>query len=359
MVSVIIRNLSKRFGRTVALNAVNLRIEPGELFFLLGASGCGKTTLLRHIAGFYEPDQGHIFFDAREVTRVPPHKRNCAMMFQSYALWPHLSVEENVAFGLKERKIGKSEIGASVSEALNLVKMGEYGERKVNQLSGGQQQRVALARALVVRPDCLLLDEPLSNLDTKLRIEMRSEIRRITKKFGLTAVYVTHDQKEALSMGDRMAIMEKGVLAQVGTPREVYRQPKTMSVASFIGEANFLPGEIEGETSRVGYWSVSTSHGRFWGQITDPAQRPQAGDLVTLCLRPEALRLAEVPEKINSITGHLADAIYLGEHAQYQVRDDRGRSFRITEVNPIGLRANSDGPVYIVADPADVMILRK
>lgn len=359
MVSVIIRNLSKRFGRTVALNSVNLRIEPGELFFLLGASGCGKTTLLRHIAGFYEPDQGHIFFDAREVTRVPPHKRNCAMMFQSYALWPHLTVEENVAFGLRERKVGKAEMATSVAEALNLVRMAEYGPRKINQLSGGQQQRVALARALVVRPDCLLLDEPLSNLDTKLRIEMRSEIRRITKKFGLTAVYVTHDQKEALSMGDRMAIMEKGVLAQVGTPREVYRQPKTMSVASFIGEANFLPGEIEGETSRAGYWSVSTSHGRFWGQITDPALRPQAGDLVTLCLRPEALRLADVPEKINTITGRLSDAIYLGELAQYQVRDDRGRSFRLTEVNPIGLRANSEDQVYVVADPADVMILRK
>lgn len=359
MVSVIIRNLSKRFGDTVALNAINLRIEPGELFFLLGPSGCGKTTLLRHIAGFYQPDQGHIFFDAREVTRVPPHRRNCAMMFQSYALWPHMTVEENVAFGLEERKVPKAEMAASVAEALDMVKMAEYGPRKINQLSGGQQQRVALARALVVRPDCLLLDEPLSNLDTKLRIEMRSEIRRISKKFGLTAIYVTHDQKEALSMGDRMAIMDKGNLSQVGTPREIYREPKTMSVASFIGEANFLPGEIEGETSRAGVWSVSTSHGRFWGRITDPTMRPQPGDLITLCLRPEALRLSDAPEKINTITGRMADSIYLGEMAQYQVQDDRGRTFRLCEVNPIGLRTNADGPAYVVADPSDVMILRK
>jgi iron(III) transport system ATP-binding protein len=359
MVSVIIRNLTKRFGDMVALNAINLRIEPGELFFLLGPSGCGKTTLLRHIAGFYQPEQGHIFFDAREVTRVPPHKRNCAMMFQSYALWPHMTVEENVAFGLVERKVSPAEIASSVAEALSMVKMAEYGGRKITQLSGGQQQRVALARALVVRPDCLLLDEPLSNLDTKLRIEMRSEIRRICKKFGLTAVYVTHDQKEALAMGDRMAIMDKGILAQVGTPREVYRDPKTMAVASFIGEANFLPGEIEGETSRPGFWSVSTSHGRFWGRITDPTMRPQPGDLVTLCMRPEALHLAAAPDKINSITGRIADAIYLGEMAQYHVQDDRGRGFRLCEVNPLELRTESDGSVYVIADPADVMILRK
>lgn len=359
MVSVIIRNLSKRFGETVALNTVNLRIEPGELFFLLGASGCGKTTLLRHIAGFYQPDQGHIFFDAREVTRVPPHKRNCAMMFQSYALWPHMTVEQNVAFGLEERKTGKAEIASRVAEALETVKMAEYGPRKINQLSGGQQQRVALARALVVRPDCLLLDEPLSNLDTKLRIEMRSEIRRIAKKFGLTAIYVTHDQKEALSMGDRMAIMDKGVLAQVGTPREVYREPKTMSVASFIGEANFLPGEVEGETSRPGYWSVSTSHGRFWGKITDAGFRPNPGDLVTLCIRPEALHIAEVPEKINTINGKLTEAMYLGETAQYVIGDDRGRKFRLSEVNPVNVREGLDETISIIAEPADVMILRK
>lgn len=359
MVSVIIRNLSKRFGDIVALNAINLRIEPGELFFLLGPSGCGKTTLLRHVAGFYAPDQGHIFFDAREVTHVPPHRRNCAMMFQSYALWPHMSVEENVAFGLQERKLPSAEIASSVADALNMVQMAEYAPRKINQLSGGQQQRVALARALVVKPNCLLLDEPLSNLDTRLRIEMRSEIRRICKKFELTAIYVTHDQKEALSIGDRMAIMDKGLLAQIGTPQEVYRQPRNKGVASFIGEANFLPGEIEGETSRTGVWSVSTSHGRFWGRISDQSMRPQPGDAVTLCMRPEALSIVNSPEKINTITGRLAHSTYLGETAQYQVHDDRGRKFLLSEVNPISVRPPQETPISVIIQPEDVIILCK
>ncbi len=359
MVSVIIRNVTKRFGDTVALNSVSLRIEPGEMFFLLGPSGCGKTTLLRHIAGFYQPDTGHVFFDAREVTRVPPHKRNCAMMFQSYALWPHMSVEENVAFGLRERKVANSDVQRKVAEALDLVRMGQYAQRKINQLSGGQQQRVALARALVVRPDCLLLDEPLSNLDTKLRLEMRSEIKRICKQFSLTAVYVTHDQKEALALGDRMAIMERGVLAQVGSPEEIYRNPRTMSVASFIGETNFLPGEIEGETSRPGYWSVGTSHGRFWARLTDQSHKPQPGDMVQLCIRPESLQIIEKPDKMNCISGHVADAVYLGEMAQYLVEDDRGRSFRLCELNPQGVKGVTGVNVALLAPPEDVIILRK
>ncbi|MFT5407344.1 MAG: iron(III) transport system ATP-binding protein, partial [Verrucomicrobiales bacterium] len=194
MVSIVIRNLTKRFGTTTALDNVSLRINAGEIFFLLGPSGCGKTTLLRHIAGFYEPDHGQIFFDNKEVTNTPPHKRNTAMMFQSYALWPHMTVARNVAFGLEERKMEKDKIEREVFKALATVRMENYADRKINQLSGGQQQRVALARALVVRPQCLLLDEPLSNLDAKLRHEMRTEIRRICKEFKLTAIYVTHDQ---------------------------------------------------------------------------------------------------------------------------------------------------------------------
>jgi iron(III) transport system ATP-binding protein len=360
MVSVIIRNVTKRFGDTVALNAVTLRIEAGEMFFLLGPSGCGKTTLLRHIAGFYQPDNGHIFFDTREVTRVPPHRRNCAMMFQSYALWPHLTVEENVAFGLQERKVPRAETATRTAEALDLVRMGQFAQRKINQLSGGQQQRVALARALVVRPDCLLLDEPLSNLDTKLRIEMRGEIRRICKKFGLTAIYVTHDQKEALALGDRMAVMERGVIAQVGTPQEIYRQPRTMSVASFIGEANFLPGEVVGETSRAGFWAVTTAHGRFWGRLADEAHQPVAGDTVHLCFRPEAVQIAEKQERINTLAGNIAESVYLGEVAQYLLQDDRGRGFRICEMNPADLlREEAEATALAYVAPEDVVILRK
>ena len=242
MVSIHIRNLTKHFGSTVALDDVSLSIEAGEMFFLLGPSGCGKTTLLRHIAGFYTADHGQIHFGERDVTRLPVHKRNTAMMFQSYALWPHLNVSENVAFGLHERKLSRADIEKRVQESLQMVRMGHLADRKINQLSGGQQQRVALARSIAVRPDALLLDEPLSNLDAKLRLEMRSEIRRICKEFGVTAVYVTHDQKEALHLADRMAIMEKGVISQIGTPRDVFRSPRTATVAAFIGEANFLPG---------------------------------------------------------------------------------------------------------------------
>ncbi|MEO6054691.1 MAG: ABC transporter ATP-binding protein, partial [Chthoniobacterales bacterium] len=205
MISITIENLVKKFGDNTALDSISLRIEPGELFFLLGPSGCGKTTLLRNIAGFYTPDSGRILFDQEDVTHLPPHKRNTGMMFQSYALWPHMTVAKNVSFGLEERKLPKAEIRERTEAALASVKIEKYADRKIAQLSGGQQQRVALARALVIRPRALLLDEPLSNLDARLRLEMRTEIRRVCKEYGLTAVYVTHDQKEALSVSDRMA----------------------------------------------------------------------------------------------------------------------------------------------------------
>ncbi|MDQ3621550.1 MAG: ABC transporter ATP-binding protein [Verrucomicrobiota bacterium] len=233
MISLTLENLTKRFGSAVALSAINLRVEAGEIFFLLGPSGCGKTTLLRCIAGFYAPETGRILFGDEDVTRLPPHRRNTGMMFQSYALWPHMTVARNVAFGLEERKVAAAEISRRVQEALDCVKMGALGERKIHELSGGQQQRVALARALVIRPRCLLLDEPLSNLDAKLRLEMRGEIRRICKEFGLTAIYVTHDQKEALSIADRLAIMEAGHLRQIGRPGETYRTRSRASSRNF------------------------------------------------------------------------------------------------------------------------------
>src|SRR5881394_2133717 len=210
MISIRIQQLTKRFGAVIALQNLDLKIEAGELFFLLGPSGCGKTTLLRHIAGFYQQDSGHVLFDARDMTGVPAHRRNTAMMFQSYALWPHLTVAKNVAFGLEERKIARHEIESRVREALASVRMEKFAERRIHELSGGQQQRVALARALIVRPRCLLLDEPLSNLDAKLRRSMREEIRRICKSFGVTTIYVTHDQKEGLAVADRIGVMRAG-----------------------------------------------------------------------------------------------------------------------------------------------------
>ena len=234
MTSVRLQNISKRFGTTVALDDINLEIGAGELFFLLGPSGCGKSTLLRLIAGLHEPTSGRIFFNDRDVTPLGTEHRNAVMCFQSYALWPHMSVRENVRFGLSVRKADRAEQDRRVDEVLSLVRMTELGDRKPNELSGGQQQRVALARALAVKPDCLLLDEPLSNLDTKLRLEMRSEIRRICKSAGFTTVYVTHDQKEALSVADRIAIMNRGRIEQVGTPAEVYHRPVNEFVAEFM-----------------------------------------------------------------------------------------------------------------------------
>src|SRR5689334_4859588 len=244
MIAVTLRGLVVRFGDVVALDRVDLEVRAGELLLLLGPSGCGKSTLLRAIAGFVVPDQGTIRFGDEEVAHLPPHRRNTGMVFQSFALWPHLSVGENVAFGLRERKVGKSEIARRVEESLEAVRMGERANRRIDQLSGGEQQRVALARALVIRPNCLLLDEPLSNLDAALRHSMRDEIRRICKEFRLTAVYVTHDQKEALAVADRIAVMKGGRILQIDTPLEVYRRPLSRAVAAFIGETNLLSGTV-------------------------------------------------------------------------------------------------------------------
>src|SRR5687767_5275710 len=244
MTSVRLQKISKRFGDVVALHETDLDIAAGELFFLLGPSGCGKSTLLRLIAGLHEPTTGKIFFNDKDVTTLPTSERNAVMVFQSYALWPHMTVAENVRFGLEVRSLPRREQTSRVKEVLDLVHMEQYAKRKPNELSGGQQQRVALARALVVKPDCLLLDEPLSNLDAKLRLDMRSEIRRICRTAGLTAIYVTHDQKEALSIADRMAILNHGKIEQIGKPQDLYRRPDSRFIANFMGESNFLDAHV-------------------------------------------------------------------------------------------------------------------
>jgi iron(III) transport system ATP-binding protein len=236
MTPIRLDKLNKNFGSTVAVRDVNLTIQAGELFFLLGPSGCGKSTLLRMIAGLTEPTSGRIFFGERDVTMLDTQHRNAVMVFQSYALWPHMSVRENVRFGLSVRGGERSIQESRVNEVLELVHMREYADRKPNQLSGGQQQRVALARALAVNPDCLLLDEPLSNLDAKLRHEMRDEIRRICKSANLTSVYVTHDQKEALAIADRIAVMREGRIEQVGTPSDLYHRPINDFIKGFMAQ---------------------------------------------------------------------------------------------------------------------------
>ena len=355
METISAETLVKTFGKIIALDGVSLRIEAGELFFLLGASGCGKTTLLRCIAGLETPDRGVIRFGERDVTAVAPHKRETALVFQSYALWPHLSVAQNIAFGLEERRVGKPEIKRRVEEALTLVQLAGYGPRAIEQMSGGQQQRVALARALVVKPRCLLLDEPLSNLDAQLRLEMRLEIRRLVKSNGLTAIYVTHDQEEALSMADRMAVLSHGRIAQIGTPEEIYRTPRRTSVASFIGETNLISATVleTGEQTAT----VATAAGPLRGRFGDPGWRPLAGTAVQISIRPEAWRLHGEPGD-NVIDGTLATRSYLGQRMQYWIDTAAGRQ-QIVEINPrkIYLPGEADLRLHVRAE--DVLVLER
>ncbi len=353
MIPVTIQKVTKRFGDALALDEVSLDIAPGEIFFLLGPSGCGKTTLLRCIAGFAEPDSGAILFGEENVTHLPPHRRNSAMVFQGYALWPHMTVAKNVAFGLEERKVARLESERRVHEALVSVRMEHLGERKIHQLSGGQQQRVALARALVVRPRCLLLDEPLSNLDAKLRLEMRGEIRRICKESGLTAIYVTHDQKEALSIADRIAVLDSGRVRQVGAPGEVYRRPRSRFVADFLGETNFIEGqirELKGELALV-----ITALGEFRATLCAPDWKPANGESVLLSIRPESWRLALESTAVNCAAGRITESIYLGEIAQHGFAAAAATELKIFEMNPrfIGI----DREIFATVDPADAVVL--
>lgn len=358
-VSVTIENVVKVFGAYTALKEVSLEVRAGELFFLLGPSGCGKTTLLRCIAGFCRPESGRILIGDEDVTALPPYRRDTGMMFQSYALWPHMTIEENVAFGLEMRKVPRAELRKRVGEALELVHLADRAKARPNQLSGGQQQRVALARALVIRPRCLLLDEPLSNLDAKLRLEMRMEIRRICKQAGLTAVYVTHDQKEALSVADRLAVMRDGVIEQTGTPEEVYRAPVSRFVAGFIGEGTFIDGQIEALEERG--VRVSTRIGAL--HAASAPQGVSAGDRVTLCLRPEALSLRPPPDASsdNLLSGHFCESVYLGEVAQHQIgvpSADGAAPCLLTavELNPVAGRSREGEKASVWVAPEHVIV---
>ncbi len=294
-----------------AVDSVNLTIEPGEFVTLLGPSGCGKTTTLRMIAGFESPDEGEIYLGDEAINALTPNKRDTAMVFQSYALFPHMTIFDNVAYGLKLRKVPKDEIKKKVFDMLDLVGLEGMENRYTNQLSGGQQQRVALARALVVEPGVLLFDEPLSNLDAKLRVQMRTEIRRIQQQLGITAIYVTHDQSEAMAISDNIILMKKGVIAQMGSPKEIYYHPNSEFVADFIGECNFLKGKIS--ASRQGEADVNVN-GVDVTVVTDKSVKP--GDDGEIVLRPEAIIIGDtgmLPCKVEL-------SCFMGSYQNYHVR---------------------------------------
>ena len=301
-----LETISKRFDDVEVLKAFSLEVRKGELCCLLGPSGCGKTTTLRIIAGFLEPDAGRVVLDGADLTQIAPQRRNVGLVFQNYALFPHLNVFDNVAYGLRRRKWPKAKILPKVIEVLQLVELPGYDARRIHELSGGQQQRIALARSLVTEPKLLLLDEPLSNLDARLRADMRDEIRRIQRTLTMTTVYVTHDQEEAMSLADRIVVMNQGVIEQTGAPREIYEQPATRFVADFIGRVNLLPGQI-----RRG--SLHLLQQRF--QLADAAWSD--GAAVTCAIRPERLRLR--PAAAGCIPAVIRDATYFGAIVRYRV----------------------------------------
>ena len=307
--------VTKRFGETTALYELSLLVRRGELMTLLGPSGCGKTTLLNLVAGFLVPDRGEIAIDGQRVTDLPSYRREIGIMFQNYALFPHMNVAANVGYGLKMRRIAKPEIERRVADALALVKLRGMEDRRPRQLSGGQQQRVALARALVIRPKVLLLDEPFSALDKSLRASMQVEIKEIQRKLGVTTIFVTHDQSEALSLSDRVAVIDHGRIRQLGTPDDIYRRPVDRFVASFVGDVNVLHarlGRIDGATAEVALGAARVL------VPTAPLQGAATGDAVDLFVRPEDLRVAE-PGMDVAATGVVAAQIYQGGHVDLYV----------------------------------------
>ena len=364
MTPITIRGLRKTFGNTVAVDDIDLDIASGQLFFLLGPSGCGKTTLLRMIAGFSDPTAGTIRFGEQDVTHLPPNKRNTGMVFQGYALWPHMSVRQNVAFGLEVRKVGRDDTRRRVDDALASVQLSPQADRKINQLSGGQQQRVALARALVIKPTVLLLDEPLSNLDAKLRLEMRQSIRDICKESGITGVYVTHDQKEALSMADGVAVLQAGNVMQVGPPRDLYQRPANRFVADFLGETNFITGTVTSRNGEV--ITLDTPLGPLRSAVF-PDDLPAGGN-VTCSIRPEAIRLdraeghtATTPtpppqHPSNTFPVTRRHTVYLGEVAQYHLTVRDKVQLKAFELNP-RLLDTPDTALAATIDPRDVVVL--
>jgi spermidine/putrescine transport system ATP-binding protein len=345
-------DLEKRFRDVVAVDRISLRIETGEFFSLLGPSGCGKTTTLRMIGGFEQPTGGRIELRGQDVTRAAPDKRPVNMVFQHYALFPHLDVGDNVAFGLRRKGVPKAEARTRVGEALELVRLDGYQRRRPNQLSGGQQQRVALARALVNRPNVLLLDEPLGALDLKLRRQLQLELKRIQVEVGITFVYVTHDQEEALTMSDRIAVMNGGRIEQLGSPEELYDRPASRFVAGFIGTTNILSGTVVGRDG--GVTTVKLDNGELTGTTMNGLA---AGQPVELCIRPEAITLRPAPaEGGQALSATVEQAAFLGTTIQYLVRTSGGQPLTVLAPKAGGkLPVGAD--VAVSWSPAEARVL--
>ncbi|HOK56001.1 MAG TPA: ABC transporter ATP-binding protein [bacterium] len=315
-----VENVDKSYNGKEVLKNINFSVYENEFFFILGPSGCGKTTLLRIIAGFVEPDRGRIILNKKDVTKTPPNKRNIGFVFQNYALWPHMKVIDNIAYGLRIKKYSEEFIKRRVKEIIEITKLKNVENLYPSQISGGQQQRVALARALVVNPQILLLDEPLSNLDAKLRDELRREIKRIHKETGITMVYVTHDQKEAMTLGTTIAVMKEKEIVQIGSPYEIYSNPENLFVASFIGDINSLKGKIVEKKGNI--LKIETDEGFFFAKI----KKTINSENVYLCFRPESIT---VEEKINTITGRLHDYEFYGDIVKINIITPKGNTFKI------------------------------
>ncbi len=349
-----LENIGKRYGAQWVVRHIDLHIEAGEFFTFLGPSGCGKTTLLRMVAGFVAPDEGLIRIDDKAVNDVPAWRRDVGLVFQNYALWPHMTVFENVAFGLRERKLARNEIDDRVARALELVDLRGAEGRRPSQLSGGQQQRVALARTLVIEPRVLLLDEPLSNLDAKLRVEMRLELLKLQDRLGLTTIYVTHDQEEALAMSTRIAVIYQGRIAQAGSPREIYEAPADEFVAEFVGQSNLLAGKILKADDRS--VTVSLADGSASDiSIIAPRACGEPGDAVLLGIRPEALRLADQQTSVNGlnqIPGTILASAYGGGSVEYEIAAV-GKVFKARIANPKGKPLFQRGDKVTIAFAAE------
>ena len=346
-----LKDIVKRFGTLEAVSHVSLEIQDGELFTLLGPSGCGKTTILRLIGGFHKPDNGEIYFDGKPVTPVPPYERNIGMVFQNYALWPHMTIFNNITYGLKLKKFSKNEISEKISKVLKLVNLVGLENRYPGQLSGGQQQRVALARALVLNPNVLLLDEPLSNLDAKIRVQVRAEIRKLQKELGITTIYVTHDQEEALTLSDRIAVINLGKLMQIGTPRDLYERPENPFVADFIGINNLISGDVQEVNPTEEWMKVQTKIGPL---ICLCDERFKLGDRCMISVRPETASISQsrdTQKGFNCIGGTVSFAYYIGNTIRYDVEMNHDLIFKVDIQNPWGYQPFSIGEKVYVSFP--------